>query len=136
MKIVISHMLGALILLFQGLAHEGPMQGFPWTEATGADTVSVSYVEGGPGPSDPVGLQVSGVFFYHNNLVGTPAAITDSERNVVWRGEFFPFGDVVDATVTKIGNHKDRWTADFSPKNVLARANDNKPDHHKIWLKE
>ena len=75
---------------------------------TGNDTVSVHYVLGGPDPSNTVELNVTGVFYYHNNQVGTPVAITDSERNVVWRAEYFPFGDVVDATVQTVGNHLDR----------------------------
>ncbi len=75
---------------------------------TGNDTVSVHYVLGGPDPSNTVELNITGVFYYHNNQVGTPVAITDSERNVVWRAEYFPFGDVVDATVQTVGNHLNR----------------------------
>ena len=39
------------------------------------------------------------MFFYHLDHRGAPTAITDSEGSVVWKGEYFPFGDLVDETV-------------------------------------
>jgi RHS repeat-associated protein len=58
--------------------------------------------------SNTVSFTVKGVYYYLNNHLGTPAAITDSEGAVVWRAEYFPWGDVVDGTVEQVGNHSNR----------------------------
>ena len=42
----------------------------------------------------------SGTFYYHCDHLGTPILMTDSYGNVVWKGEYEPFGkctEVVDA---------------------------------------
>jgi hypothetical protein len=36
----------------------------------------------------------------NNSCLGTPA----SEGAVVWRAEYFPWGDVIDSTVEQVGN--------------------------------
>ncbi len=33
------------------------------------------------------------VFFYHTDPVGTPMAISDAHGQVVWRGDYKPFGE-------------------------------------------
>jgi RHS repeat-associated protein len=34
------------------------------------------------------------VFFYHNDALGSPVAMTDMNGNVVWRADYEPFGNV------------------------------------------
>ena len=58
--------------------------------------------------SNTVSFTVKGVYYYLNNHLGTPAVITDSEGAVVWRAEYFPWGDVIDSTVETVGNPSNR----------------------------
>jgi RHS repeat-associated protein len=44
--------------------------------------------------------------YYHDDLLGTPVAITDTAGVVVWRGETLPFGTELEAT----GERDDRYT--------------------------
>ena len=44
--------------------------------------------------------------FYHDDLLGTPVAITDDAGVVVWRGEVMPFGAEIDST----GSRDDHFT--------------------------
>jgi len=56
------------------------------------------------------------VFFYHTDPAGTPLAMTDSGGNVVWRGDYRPFGEEHLITGTKendlrfVGKEKDQET--------------------------
>ncbi len=44
------------------------------------------------------------VFYYINDHLGTPQMIIDETGNIVWRGEYQPFGSV-NAAVSDLGNH-------------------------------
>jgi len=45
----------------------------------------------------------SNVFYYHNDHLGTPQKITDENGQVVWSGDYMPFGDA-SVTTADIGN--------------------------------
>ncbi len=44
------------------------------------------------------------VFYYINDHLGTPQIIIDETGNIVWKGDYQPFGSV-DAAVSDLGNH-------------------------------
>lgn len=46
----------------------------------------------------------SGMYFYHNDHLGTPQVMTDENANIVWRAEYKPFGGA-DITVETITNN-------------------------------
>jgi len=56
------------------------------------------------------------VLFYHTDPAGTPLAMTDSSGNVVWRGEYKPFGEETEITpepenkLKFVGKEKDKET--------------------------
>ncbi len=56
------------------------------------------------------------VFFYHTDPAGTPIAMTDANRNVVWRADYLPFGEenVITGTVQNdhmfVGKEQDQET--------------------------
>jgi RHS repeat-associated protein len=56
------------------------------------------------------------IFFYHTDPAGTPFAITDVNRNVVWRADFLPFGEenvstgTIDNDFRFVGKEQDRET--------------------------
>ena len=55
-------------------------------------------------------------FFYHTDPAGTPLVMTDSSGNVVWRGEYKPFGEEIEITpepenkLKFVGKEKDKET--------------------------
>lgn len=65
---------------------------------TGLD--QITYTDQAASQSAQLPINLTAVFYYHLDQRGAVTAITDSEANVVWAGEYFPFGDLVDATVT------------------------------------
>lgn len=36
-------------------------------------------------------------YYFHNDHLGTPQALSDASQNIVWRGEYQPFGGVTEA---------------------------------------
>jgi len=56
------------------------------------------------------------IFFYHTDPAGTPLAMTDSSGNVVWRGDYKPFGEEIEITpepenkLKFVGKEKDKET--------------------------
>ena len=44
----------------------------------------------------PAGLAGEIVHFYHNDHLGSPLAMTDEDGSVVWRRDYFPFGQEID----------------------------------------
>jgi len=56
------------------------------------------------------------IFFYHTDPAGTPLAMTDSSGNVVWRGDYKPFGEEMEITpepenkLKFVGKEKDKET--------------------------
>jgi len=46
------------------------------------------------------------VFFYHNDAVGSPVAMTDSTGAVVWEADYQPFGDEWNLSETKTNAHR------------------------------
>jgi RHS repeat-associated protein len=43
-------------------------------------------------------------YYYHTDHLGTPIMMTDKNQNVVWNGEFLPFGEVYSITGTITNN--------------------------------
>jgi len=37
-------------------------------------------------------------YFFHNDHLGTPQAVTDANQQLVWQGEYDPFGEVTETT--------------------------------------
>jgi len=46
------------------------------------------------------------IFFYHTDATGTPLAMTDESRNVVWRADYKPFGEEWESTQTIENNRR------------------------------
>ncbi len=47
------------------------------------------------------------VFYYHNDHLGTPLAMTDTGRNIVWKAAYDPFGEaLVDSSSTVTNNFR------------------------------
>jgi len=44
------------------------------------------------------------LYFYHTDHLGTPIMMTDKDQNVVWEGEFLPFGEPFSVTGTITNN--------------------------------
>jgi len=57
----------------------------------------VSSVIAAPGVSETI-------YYYHNDHLGTPQVLTDGQGEVVWRGDYRPFGEV-DVVVEQVGNN-------------------------------
>ncbi len=36
---------------------------------------------------------IAGVTYYHNDMLGSPVAATDEAGNVIWRANYYPYGD-------------------------------------------
>ncbi|NQV09392.1 RHS domain-containing protein [Candidatus Woesearchaeota archaeon] len=47
------------------------------------------------------------IYFYHNDHLGSPAAVTNSEGLPVWRADYDPFGE----TVNEVGDAKIKYNA-------------------------
>ena len=57
----------------------------------------VSSVIAAPGVSETI-------YYYHNDHLGTPQVLTDDQGQVVWKGDYRPFGGV-DVVVEEIKNN-------------------------------
>ena len=44
------------------------------------------------------------IFYYHNDHLGNPAAITNENGEVVWKADYEPFGEVFNEEEIEIGN--------------------------------
>jgi len=53
-----------------------------------------------PDPPPPPAVPNYDVFWYHNDHLGTPLALTDSSQTVCWRGDYYPFGELYAQTVS------------------------------------
>ncbi len=42
----------------------------------------------------PLPSGASGIFYYHNDHLGTPQVLTDATQAIVWEGDYDPFGEV------------------------------------------
>jgi RHS repeat-associated protein len=60
------------------------------TTASGATQKEYIYLEGKPLAE----IAGSDVYYVHTDHLGTPQAMTDSSRNIVWKGDYKPFGEV------------------------------------------
>ncbi len=45
------------------------------------------------------------LFFYHSDHLGTPIAMTNGSGTVVWKEEFYPFGELFSTTTAAIANN-------------------------------
>jgi RHS repeat-associated protein len=46
------------------------------------------------------------IYYLHNDHLGNPQAVTDENRNIVWQGEYSPFGELVTETGTLKQPHR------------------------------
>src|SRR2546428_4606742 len=46
------------------------------------------------------------VLFYHNDALGSPVALTDSNGNVMWRADYQPLGNLATLTQTLPHTHQ------------------------------
>lgn len=65
-------------------------------ESTPTGTVTAEYVflNGSPFAK----IEGGSIYYYHNDHLGTPMKMTDSNQSVVWQGEFTPFGEAISIT--------------------------------------
>lgn len=54
----------------------------------------------------PAAAAVEQVYFYHNDHLGSPVAITDASGSVVWKADYEPFGKATTTTETVFNDHK------------------------------
>jgi RHS repeat-associated protein len=45
-------------------------------------------------------------YYYHNDHLGTPMFMTDESQNIVWEGEFLPFGEAYSVTGSITNNFR------------------------------
>jgi RHS repeat-associated protein len=62
---------------------------------------------GGEGLPEPDWVEIppETLYFYHNDHLATPVAITNASGSVVWRGEYRPFGDFYSFPLAQITNN-------------------------------
>jgi RHS repeat-associated protein len=46
------------------------------------------------------------IYYYHNDHLGTPMFMTDENQNIVWEGEFLPFGEAYSVTGSITNNFR------------------------------
>jgi len=49
-------------------------------------------------------IENNNIYYYHNDHLGTPMLMTDGSGNIVWEGEFLPFGEEFSITGTITNN--------------------------------
>ena len=64
------------------------------SDGEGAITAEYVYLNGNPHAK----IEGTTIYYYHNDHLGTPQKMTDSTGQVVWDGEFKPFGEAVSIT--------------------------------------
>ena len=62
------------------------------------------YLNGAPLAMFTAGGETDGVYYYHNDHLGTPQRLTDATSTVAWAADYLPFGDV-DITVETVENN-------------------------------
>ena len=70
------------------------------SNSAGSITAEYVYLNGQPLTK----IEGSVVYYYHNDHLATPQKMTDSSGQVVWQGEFKPFGESVSVTGSVINN--------------------------------
>ncbi|KAF0143501.1 MAG: YD repeat protein [Nitrospirae bacterium] len=67
------------------------LQGMIMAESTTAGAIIAEYIfwDGSPFAK----TEGNSVYYYHNDHLGTPQTMTDSSGNIIWGGEFLPFGE-------------------------------------------
>jgi RHS repeat-associated protein len=68
--------------------------------STGTITAEYVYINGQPLAK----IENNNVYYYHNDHLGTPMLMTNSSGNIVWQGEFKPFGEPVSVTSSITNN--------------------------------
>lgn len=49
-------------------------------------------------------IEGNNIYFYHNDHLGTPMLMSDENQNIVWQGEYLPFGEALSITGTVTNN--------------------------------
>ncbi len=71
-------------------------QGNIIAEADGTGQITREYVYANGERLALIDTATSAVYYYHNDHLGTPRALTDETGAVVWRGDYTPFGKVTE----------------------------------------
>lgn len=71
----------------------------PPIESMGASTMSI----GDPPPSNTVTTDWT-IYYFHNDHLGTPLVLTDSNKTVCWKTGYFPFGSIHTEYVSTTNN--------------------------------
>lgn len=92
------------------------------TSASFINAISI-FMSGAAQTPDP-----AGVYFYHNNQLGTPHTLTDTAGNIVWKSQNSPFGQSTISVQTVKNNHRlpgqyfdaetglhQNWMRDYDP---------------------
>ncbi len=70
------------------------------SDDTGLITSEYVYLYGQPLAK----IEGNNIFYYHTDHLGTPMLMTDESGNVVWEGEYLPFGEELSITGTIMNN--------------------------------
>ncbi len=74
-------------------------------DAAGNEIRTYDYKPGSDWTTDPVFMQQGGaIYFYHNNHLGTPLALTDINGNIAWKADARAFGKT-DVMVGQVENN-------------------------------
>lgn len=71
-------------------------------ESSAAGIVTSEYVFLNSNPFAKI--ESNNVYYYHNDHLGTPQKMTDSNSSIVWVGEYLPFGETLSITGTITNN--------------------------------
>ena len=92
---------------------------------TGETTADYLYLNGNPFAKG----EGASVYFYHNDHLGTPQRMTDNTKQIVWAGEFKPFGEAINITGTVTNSL--RFPGQYAEQETMLHYNyfrDYKPD--------
>lgn len=70
----------------------------------------------GPGGGDTY-VTVIQPYYYHTDHLGTPWYMTSQGKTIVWRGEYYPFGELYSETVSIPNLH--RFPGQYKEQNTL-----------------
>jgi RHS repeat-associated protein len=72
------------------------------TESSGSGTIKNEYIYINGQPLAKI--EGNYYYYYHNDHIGTPISISDDGQNVVWQGEYRPFGESYSVTGSVTNN--------------------------------
>ena len=64
-------------------------------------------------------VSASKIYYYHNDNLGNPVAITDEEGEVVWKADYEPFGEIFNEENVEINNKYNYNTKELDKNTAL-----------------